>query len=429
MERGLVQRSLNDIENSDLFKYSPYKALNSEQEQALAMILRNIRNNPNPGSKSVTLVEGCAGSGKTVLAIFLVKLLTEITSNYVVWDEESDTGYIAELKFFREAYKGRKFKVGFVVPMQSLRKTLKNVFNSIRGLSADMIIGPAEVKNDEYDILIVDEAHRLRQRKALAQYPVFDQCNAYFGLGNDGTELDWILKSSRWQIMFYDAEQSVKPADIDVSKFRSICQRHLSKQVTLYSQMRCLGGQDYIAYVKGVLNGEQVERRTDFGEYRIRFYDDAALMFRDIQDLDRQYRLCRTVAGYGFKWISKKDKAAQDICIGDLCVQWNTTDKDWIGHPGSVNEIGCIHTVQGYDLNYCGVIFGPEIGYDKASQQIVIRKGCYYDALGKAAVETDQELHDYIINIYATLMTRGIRGTYVYACDPDLREYLRQYFD
>lgn len=428
MQRGIVRRSLYDIENSDLFKYSPYKSLRGEQEQALAMILRNLRNNLNPGAKSVTLVEGCAGTGKTVLAVYLIKLLTEITSNYVFWEDTADIGYVAELKAFREVYQGRQLKIGFVVPMQSLRKTLQKVFKSIRGLSPKMILGPTEVMNDEYDILVVDEAHRLRQRKALSQYPVFDKCNEHFGLGNDGNELDWILRSSKWQILFYDASQSVKPADIDPEIFRRTCQEHLSRQITLYSQLRCLGGADYIAYVKAVLRGDHVEDRPYFDNYELRFYDDAARMFHDIQTLDAEYGLCRTVAGYGFKWASKKDKAARDVHIGDLHAQWNTTSTDWVSQARSVQEIGCIHTVQGYDLNYCGVIYGPEIRYDTKAQRIVIDKSAYHDTLGKAAVKSDRELHDYIINIYATLMTRAIRGTFVYVCDPDLREYLRQFF-
>ena len=112
--------------------------------------------------------------------------------------------------------------------------------------------------------------------------------------------------------------------------------------------------------------------------------------------------------------------------FGDKQYRWNTESTDWINSENSVNEIGCIHTVQGYDLNIYGVIFGPEIRYDRQLQTIVIDKSNYYDHLGKTG--NLDELKGYIQNIYVTLMTRGIKGTYIYACDSGLREYLKRYF-
>lgn len=426
MQRGLVRQSLAEIENSDLFKYSPYKALTREQEHTLADILRSIRTNPNPGQQSLTLVQGGAGTGKTVLAIYLIKLLTEITQGDCIWADDSDIDYIDELRACREALPQRKLKIGFVVPMQSLRTTLQGVFRSINGLSADMIISPTQVPQQHYDLLVVDEAHRLHQRKCLAKYPAHDQNNAHFGLGNEGTELDWILRSSDRQVLFYDPLQSIRPSDIDRDRFEDLCRSHLYAAYSLSSQLRCLGGKDYVDYIKKVLSGKGPIGRSYFANYDLRLFDDVGEMTDLIKNLDEHHGLCRTVAGYGFPWNSKKDANAYDVVIGDYKARWNGTMTDWIGSANSVNEIGCIHTVQGYDLNYCGVIFGPEISYNPEAQEMVINKAAYYDSLGKAKVN-DTELHDYIINIYVTLMTRGIRGTYVYACDDALREYLRGY--
>ena len=93
-----------------------------------------------------------------------------------------------------------------------------------------------------------------------------------------------------------------------------------------------------------------------------------------------------------------------------------------------MNEIGCIHTVQGYDLNYLGVIIGEDIKYDSETKHIYADKNCYFDQQGKSGVAEDPEaLREYLTNIYLTLMTRGIRGTYVYVCDPALREYMSQF--
>lgn len=153
-------------------------------------------------------------------------------------------------------------------------------------------------------------------------------------------------------------------------------------------------------------------------------------MAADIKRLNQKFGLCRMVAGYGFEWRTnpKKNSADYDIEIGDFHARWNVAQVDWVGSPTSIDEVGCIHTIQGYDLNYCGVIYGPEIGYDSDAEQIVTYKKRYWDLKGKED-QTDKSLRDYIINIYATLMTRGIRGTFVYVCDPNLREYLRQYLE
>lgn len=434
----LVDHALKDIQNSDLFKYSPYKALTREQEDTLTEILRDLRLNPLSATQSLTLVQGGAGTGKTVLAIYLIKLLKEVASKTVLWKDSQDAEYIDELRLFSEQFAGTDLRIGLIVPMQSLRESLKKVFRSIDGLSTDMILSPHDLaasKADKrrYDLLIVDEAHRLRQYKALSQYGQFKQDNEYFGLGPGGTELDWILRCSKRQVLFYDPLQTIKPADIDRERFLAICSPRLAETHELSSQLRCLGGDDYIEYIKGILNDDPTIRPKDFAEkgYDLRLFDDVQEMVDLIKNRNRMHGLCRVVAGYGFKWRSKGTKQDQpkvyDVEIGDFKARWNTTSTDWVSSPTSIDEIGCIHTIQGYDLNYCGVIFGPEIGYDNEAHRIVVHLDRYEDTKGRETLRTEADLHAYIINIYTTLMTRGIRGTYVYACDPDLREYLRRF--
>ena len=110
--------------------------------------------------------------------------------------------------------------------------------------------------------------------------------------------------------------------------------------------------------------------------------------------------------------------------------KWNSTQSDWILSENAINEIGCIHTVQGYDLNYLAVIIGEDLKYDKDIDEIYVEPDNYYDKMGKVTIADDpEELKKYIINIYTTLMTRGIKGTYVYVCDPALREYMAQYIE
>lgn len=139
------------------------------------------------------------------------------------------------------------------------------------------------------------------------------------------------------------------------------------------------------------------------------------------------------VAGHAWEWRSRKDPQAYDIEIDGVALRWNSTDTDWINSKNSVEEVGSIHTVQGYDLNYAGVVIGPDLGFDPDAGELVVHRADYKDKVGKRnnrmrqQITTDQDLLRYISNIYSVLLTRGMRGTYVYACDPDLRRWLSQF--
>lgn len=430
---GLVNSNLADIENSDLFKYSPYKALTTDQQNVLNKVLFYLEGYLKYSIEQTIVVEGGAGTGKTILAVFLLKLLSDLKNNTFENDDSTEATDISSILPLINSSK--HLKIGFVVPMQSLRQTMKKVFKTIKGLSEKMIYSPIEVvaagKDKPFDLLICDEAHRLRQRKSLSQYPVYDKNNQLLALPQDATELDWIMKCSKVRILFYDSDQSVKPSDISSELFDKAYQKQNVVRIPLSSQLRCLGEDDYIKYVKAVLNCEDVKPHGPFENYSLRFFDDIDQMVDDINSKDKEVGLSCTVAGYAWPWNSKgkpHNTEVRDITIGRGYL-WNWTSTDWINSDRLPYEIGCIHTVQGYDLNYVGVIFGPEITYDDSCHKIKIIQENYKDNLGRAVGGNQEALQNYIINIYATLMTRGIRGAYVYVCDPKLREYLRKYFD
>ena len=134
------------------------------------------------------------------------------------------------------------------------------------------------------------------------------------------------------------------------------------------------------------------------------------------------------VAGYAWPWISKKDKTLKDISIQGRNRMWNHVTEGWVHTEEAIDEVGCIHSIQGYDLNYAYVILGSDIGYDPNKKEIVVHPENYYDSNGKRTASYE-ELLEYIKNIYYVLMTRGIKGTYLYVCDDNLREYLSKYIE
>ena len=438
--KGLVKNDITMISNTDLFKYSPYKSLTVDQYMIVNDILTDLASLVNKKQPATFVVEGGAGTGKTILGIYILKLLMQAKDAKTIEIEENQVEKsLSEILTINDAVDD--LKIGLVIPMDNLRTTLKKVFKNIKGLSPSMVLSPHDVgKNDTiYDLLIVDEAHRLRRRKNLTQYGTFDANNRELGLGKDGTELDWILLKSKYQLFFYDEGQSIKPTDIRKEDMSKLMLRKNYHPYRLDAQLRCLaGGNEYVDYIKAIFSNKPPKKRIDFKKYDLKIFDDVNKMVEDIKTKDKEFGLCRNIAGYAWKWNSKgkklplhsngsnSDSGVYDLEIDGYKYIWNSKATDWINSPNSVNEIGSIHTTQGFDLNYTGLIIGNELKYDLKNNKFIVDRSNYYDAKGKADT-TDEELLQYLINIYQTMMLRGMLGTYIYVCDPGLKEYLKRF--
>lgn len=406
--KKIVKHSIEEIVNSDLFKYSPYKELNDSQREAVEEIFLSIMTN----QEQPIVVNGMPGSGKTIVAIFLFKYLV---------DYHDDHGN----------YPFRHKKIALVIPQTSLRKTLKELFKHIHGLKAADVIGPSEITRGHYDIALVDEAHRLHQRKNITNYKSHDDNNKKLGLLEDATELDWILKQVSCPILFFDQNQVVGPSGISKEILRAkVNQSYKNRMITYYTlstQMRVKGGNNYIEYIQNLLNNSVTEKMT-FDGYDFKLVNSFGHFETLLQDKENQRSLCRMIAGYAWPWISKSDKTQKDICIEGYERMWNNRTENWVHCETALSEVGCIHSIQGYDLNYAFVILGDDIKYDPQKEEIIIDPSNYYDTKGKATASYE-DLLNYIKNIYYVLMTRGIEGTYLYVTNPELKEYLGRYVD
>lgn len=423
---GIAKHSIEYINNSDLFKYSPYKSLTKEQANSLYEILTSL---VSWEYKNI-LIEGWAWTGKTILAIFLFKILSSKIDDFnfsEFWEEEIKfRDVITDLR-----EKMPNPKMAIVVPMSSFRNTLKKVFKNIKGLSTNMIIGPAEVGKEKYDLLVVDESHRLRRRVNLGAYfGAFDKVNAFLGLEkNTSNELDWVTLQSKHTILFYDEGQSIKPSDVqrgDSQKLKASKKTIIQK---LKSQFRVKGWNEYVEFIDSLLHC-RLKKDHDFfhsQEYEFKMFDSLEEMVEQIKKRDSESGLSRLIAGYSWPWISKNDKSLYDIVIEDFWLQWNSVSDDFINSENAINEVGCIHTTQWYDLNYSGIIFGNEISYDSISNQIIINEKNYFDKNGKQWISDPAELKTFILNIYKTILLRWIKGTYIYACDLELRKYFESF--
>lgn len=409
----LADHTIAEIEESEVFKYSPFKGLTTDQRVALDKILSAI----DVGLEKCEpiVVEGMPGTGKTILAIYLLKAL-------------------------RDNPRYKDLNIRIIEPVTSLRNTLRSSLVNVSGLSPSDIIAPTDLvkpamgyqKGEKkcFDIVLVDESHKLKRRVNLGtQFANYDKVNEELGLPKEATQIDWILGQAKLPIFFYDPLQSIGPSCLDQATIKAALGHAADNPIKLDSQMRVKGGSAYLKYIQNVLDGTQDECRA-FGDYDFVLHDDFSDFVSSFEHDYKEHNLSRMIAGYAWKWASKKDAQAQDIVIDDIGLKWNCTYDNWVGRGVNdlqiAHEVGCIHSIQGYDLSYAYVLIGNDLvlGEDGKPES---NKTSYYDRNGFATA-SKEELDRYIKNIYYVLLTRGILGTHVYVQDPKLRAYFSQFF-
>jgi DUF2075 family protein len=354
--------------------------------------------------KQVVIVQGGPGTGKSVIAINLLAALIARGRN---------ARYVSKNAAPRAVYEAKL--VG------TFKKTrISNLFSG----SGAYVEAPA----DTYDTLVVDEAHRLNEKSGL-----------YRNLGDN--QVKELIRSARCTVFFVDDDQRVTLLDIGhTDELRRHAQAAGADvtELELTSQFRCNGSDGYLAWLDNTLDIRETANPTlATGEYDFRVFDNPAEMHALVELKNRANNRSRVVAGYCWTWPSKKDPQAWDIQLPQFNYRrrWNL-DKDgslWIVTPGSVEQVGCIHTCQGLELDYVGVIIGPDLAYrngrivtdatQRASSDQSV-KGL--KAMLKAEPDSARDLADAIVkNTYRTLMTRGMKGCYVYCTDAPLAAYLR----
>jgi uncharacterized protein len=356
------------------------------------------------GHKQVLIVEGGPGTGKSVVAInLLVELIQRgLIAHYVTRNAAPRAVYETKLTgSFRRSHIG----------------------NLLKGSGAYH-----DVPVNSMDVLIVDEAHRLNERSGMFQNLGINQVME-------------IIRASRTSIFFLDEDQRVTWKDIGSRQEIEHWARSEDATVhraVLRSQFRCNGSDGYLAWLDQALQIRDTANPDldDLG-YAVEVIDSPTELHDRIRSLNKSTNRARLVAGYCWDWISKKDPKKLDIEFPEhgFAMRWNL-DKDgplWIMQPDSVNEIGCIHTCQGLELDYVGVIIGPDLiarngrliaQPEERSRMDSSIKG-YKTARKKNAIEADAKATAIIKNTYRTLMSRGTKGCLIWSCDAETNEYFR----
>ena len=460
---GLASDSFEDVRNSNLFKYSPYTSLTVEQNDVCNRILDQLIDSLHNKKKFNAIIEGNAGTGKTVV---LIKVLSELVhlsrrsanptngnqdsvgfdddANGEDWDEKQAIKE-ARIKKIREACPDG-LRVAYVVPLSELQKPFQKVIKAVCG-DADIVKTATEVASDpkRYDVIFVDEGHRLGtiNKFGTNKDPYKRACESLGltytkGMANPPTELDWLVNKSNNCVYVYDKNQKVRSHNsISHSVFESlVLSRSYTSIFRLSTQMRCKAGDRYVKFINDLFDNNLKGSTSlpPWKGYDFRIYDDVDRMLTDINayNANGECGLSRVVAGYGWKWNTKGKKREQiknleksdwDIHIGGHDYFWNEQNGNFIFNADR-DEIGCVHTVQGFDLNYVGVIFGPEIDYNPETG-FIVNKNYAFDSGTKT--KDKKELLDLTIRAYKVMMERGIKGCYVYAYNPSLQKYLKEH--
>lgn len=445
-KEGLADKTLLQVENSKIFKYSPFKQLTDEQYDLEVKLLDDITETLKSGQKRNIIVEGGAGTGKSILAVSLIKYIADVCTQKVDYSDiesiENLESTISYMQMNKEIASLPKPSIAFVAPMTEFKNTVKSVFKNIPSLKNVDVVSPVDLtkKKEGYDIVLVDEAHHLATYGKSTSHLSFKQADDRLGFTDyeNTTQLDWIKKQAKHvAIFFYDRKQSTSGADVPEKDFLAMKDEKKNNWYPINHQIRLIAGEEYISYWSKLLRNETNENAPDFRStgYDFKIFDDCAEMMDAIKEKDKEYDgLCRVVSGYGFPFTkSMRDKKGihstqdYDFMIDGKKYSWNGINENFATDEKSVSLIGSVFTCQGYDFNYAGVIFSNDIRFNKEKGVIECAPSSYYDKHGKVGTDVNKTIED-IINSYLVLLTRGMKGTYIYCCDKNLKEYLKQKF-
>lgn len=406
IENGRIKPSKSLQDNmATMLRGNPEFVMIDDQKVVYEQIIDYAASCIAQDQKGVFIVKGGPGTGKSVLAINL--LVQYIQKDYFAM-------YVTKNSAPRDVY-ATKLKGTMK------KKSIDNLFKGSGSFHA--------AAKNEFDVLIVDEAHRLNEKSGL-----------FSNLGEN--QVKEIMNSAKFSVFFIDEAQRVTLKDIGSVGLIKNFANELNAKVyegELASQFRCDGSDGYIAWLDDVLGIRETANNNDLGmDYDIQIIDSPNELLKLIKEKNKINNKARLVAGYCWEWISngKNNRDVHDIVIEehDFSISWNLGNDIWAIAEESVDEAGCIHTCQGLEFDYVGVIIGDDLRFEDGQIITDYTKRAKTDqsirGIKKWMKEDPEQARkavDSIIrNTYRTLMTRGQKGCFVYCTDPLLAQYLKQ---
>ncbi|MCQ2799708.1 MAG: DUF2075 domain-containing protein [Bacilli bacterium] len=399
IEEGRLRptKSLQDALDSMLCGNQEFHMID-EQVVAYDKIMKAIKESEKDNKKHVIIITGGPGTGKSVLAInVLARCIIDLKLN---------ASYITKNMAPRKCYANLLAK-GNAKKMMNLQKAIQSPWclpNTI---------------NNGLDVGIFDEAHRMQKKP-------------YQYKGND--MLEDAIKAARVSIFFVDDDQRITVNDkYDVDTIIAYARREnavVHSPYELVSQFRCDGSDGYISFLNDLLEIKQTANNTfEFNKMDVKVFDDPVQMRDELREHNKVNNKTRMIAGYCYDWNVKKKRGDWDIVLPNgFQAKWNLENDDhWAVNPNSFEEVGCIHTCQGMEFDYVGVFIGKDLYY-KDGHVLTNRNAISKDD-GSSGIRlrttSDEEADKLIRRTYKVLLTRGLKGCYIYCEDDALRDYLK----
>ena len=367
-----------------------------EQQVAYATVLKLVQSTINKNEKHTIIVKGGPGTGKSVVAVNLLSKLIQsgYSANYITKNSAPRAA------FSKKLIKG-KYKLQY----------LRGLF---RGSGSYYEVNP-----NTFDCLITDEAHRLKLKSGY---------NSLYG----ENQVKEIINAARISVFFIDEDQIVTTKDIgSVQEIKRWAKElnskiHESEELTLVSQFRCNGSDGYLAFLDNILGIRSTANyELDF-DYDVKVFEDPSEMYAALKQKNNNNK-SRMIAGYTYEWFSDKDKTQFDIFLPNgFKKQWNFDTEGFAIDPNSFEQVGCIHSTQGLEFDYVGIIIGMDLRYENGSVITDRSKTAKSDNSSGVRTTKNIELADRIIrNTYKTLLSRGQKGCYIYCEDKNLSDFLK----
>ncbi len=402
------------VENGDTSTF----ALIDDQLVARNMILDKIRPYIYDGGfqKSVIIVNGGPGTGKTVIALHILAELAKLTNN------------------------GKGLNVQYATKSASLLGGVKSKVRPATRILFQNVTSyvPAVTDENAVDVLLIDEAHRIGRTSNSQYTPAARRTNL--------SQIDTIIRATKVCVFFIDEKQAIRGAEIgNTNMIREAAAKYGAKveECTLTSQFRCNGSDNYMDWLEQVLYNRLVTSKFKLSDFNLQILDSPQEMYDRLVEQDNvPGQTARIMAGFCWKWSDTLDENGdliKDVEIGDFKMPWEThrnftrTPKgyvkwyEWAYKPEGIKQVGCIYTAQGFEFDYAGVIIGPDLIYNTETHKIETVKSATRDPmLRNAPNEATMTYDDYVRNIYRVLMSRGMKGCFLYICDENLRNYMKQ---
>lgn len=402
LSKQIVDHSRQAIENKDIFKLSPFKEMTMQQLELQQAIIKACREHIKDEQPFVFLIKGEAGVGKSVVLSSVFNKIQELS-------KEKNS----------ELYKTQNY---LLVNHSEMLKTYKKIAGNVKVLSKNNFDKPTTFINkrkklgEKADIVLVDEAHLLLTKA--------DRYNNF----NEENQLEEIIKHSKVAIVVYDDKQVLKMKSYwDEEKLKSIIKDCKPESFVLTNQFRMQASDNLVRWIDDFVE-KKITPMPIEDKYDFRIFKSAAEMFEVIQEQNNKFGLARMVST--FDYTHKKDGGTYYVEEDGFKLPWNNDygNHTWAEEAETIREVGSIYTIQGFDLNYVGVIIGPSIGYDKCTDTLKIFPENYKDTeafRGRNEYKNSEEIMEKIIlNSLNVLMKRGVHGLYIYAHDPELRARL-----